>query len=740
MCLGRAWSASMQPGGSWSRNLASYAAVSHGRAQAQAALVGPVYPPTGVSAPMIGARSGADWYRAAFSWDPLSAGRSGFTSQQSLPQAWGSAPRLLPPPPDPPRQDPLAQCSIILYAANLGALSDDVCKRMLGVCGPVLDWQRPKDAGFAVCTMRGEEAAMRAVRLISGLCVDGHCVSLKLSEAHELSVREYLLRGPAVTTAERDMEDQRTKRLIIAMVEEYDQLRCKGPDKTCTKSSAVENWVSGNSSQAAAIKEIFDAFDSDGDGVLCYEEYSRFCEVTENGKECGHLRWIKHCTSLGVDVSVWNSRSTNGLDLVHFARLYTDTKYPRHHGQHDADLAAIRRREKHDSSISIATSCLPNQTQNANDPLEQLVVGQQPESVPNRRQIGIDASDAVEAESHEDDDYVRAAKAGDEKCAAMKENGTSNGMSDDIFSDEPEQQPPNPPVPVCLFFSTPRGCYFGDNCRFRHENTPALKPSDAAARAHSASPRGGSSMSRANSLANAGSLSLCDVAAREQAQSEHEQAGGAAFTHAVALSVEFPAGIDVGDSAQLAAVQQRLVDRVRGPRGAHVAFFNKDGDPMGTTLELTPCIHQRCAVAGGNSVELLRVDLTSRSRRALERGRALLANLIGTIRLQLLRDSEQMRLVSAQVVDAAQALPAGGVDASTSDDGGASNAECGASVNNDTQAAGRGQKRARADSAAHIQTWPRRERLVKLGAELVAAATALAEFVPAPQQGGWDQR
>ena len=777
----------MQAGGNWSRNLASYAALSHGRAQAHAALVAPPR----VSAPMMEARSGADWYRAdAISWGPPPAGHSGFASQPSLPQAWGSAPRLLwPPPPDAPQQHPLAQSSFVLYAANLGALSDDMCRRMLGVCGPVLDWQRPKDTannnpkGFAVCTMRGEEAAMRAVRLISGLCVDGRGISLKLSEAHELIVRGYLLRGSAVPTAERDIEDQRTKRLIIAMVEEYARSREKehcssgvwlprltlpgqdpqplaaGPDKVCAKSSAVENSASGDSSPAAAIKEIFDAFDSDGDGVLCYQEYSRFCEVTENGKGCGTLRWIKHCTSLGVDVNAWDSRCTNGLDLVHFARLYTDAKYPRHHGKHDADMAAARRREKLDKSVSIATSFAPNQTRKANNSLGQPVADP-PENVPNPTEIGIDVSDAVEA-AQQDAADVRAAESGDEKCAAMKEDSASNGMSGGL--DGPKQQPQNSSVPVCIFFSTPRGCYYGDNCRFRHENAEALEPiaafvSDAAGRARSASPRGGSSVSQANALVHTKVPPIDEVTAREQASPVQEQAGGAVFTHAVALSVEFPAGINLGDSAQLAAVQQGLVDRMCGPRGVHVAFFNKDGDPMGTKLELARCIHQRCTATGGNSVELLRVDLTSQSARGLERGRALLANLIGTVQLQLQRDSEHMRLVSAQVVDAAKALPAGDIDASASDERGACNAhraECGASVNSNipdaqncsadgTQAIGRGQKRARADSAAHIQTWARRERLVKLGAELVAAATALAKSVEyaaeAPQQGGWDQR
>ena len=73
------------------------------------------------------------------------------------------------------------------------------------------------------------------------------------------------------------------------------------------------------------IKQIFDAFDRDADGVLSQSEYDVFCTVTE-GVGCDPDRWIRHCVSLKIPSEV-------GIPLRQFARLYLDDELRRHQGR-----------------------------------------------------------------------------------------------------------------------------------------------------------------------------------------------------------------------------------------------------------------------------------------------------------------------------------------------------------------------------------------------------------------------
>ena len=73
------------------------------------------------------------------------------------------------------------------------------------------------------------------------------------------------------------------------------------------------------------IKQVFDAFDRDADGVLSQSEYDVFCTVTE-GVGCDPDRWIRHCVSLKIPSEV-------GIPLRQFARLYLDDELRRHQGR-----------------------------------------------------------------------------------------------------------------------------------------------------------------------------------------------------------------------------------------------------------------------------------------------------------------------------------------------------------------------------------------------------------------------
>ena len=141
--------------------------------------------------------------------------------------------------------------------------------------------------------------------------------------------------------------------------------------------------------------------------------------------------------------------------------------------------------------------------------------------------------------------------------------------------------------------------------------------------------------------------------------------------------------------------------------------------------------------------------------------------------VKLKREGEGLRLVAVQVAGGPQAVSAVAGDnasngAGTANEAGADKVDKPSSVTtatgidqahncildatghaadaNDspaadcTRTAGAGIKRAHVDEASYIESWTRRKRLVKLGAELVAGAKALANAAGVRQQGGWDQQ
>jgi hypothetical protein len=107
--------------------------------------------------------------------------------------------------------------------------------------------------------------------------------------------------------------------------------------------AAAENDPTANADvttedQDQAVTSIFEAFDTDNDGVLCHVEYAEFCGVTE-GTACDKKRYASHCKALGSTTDV-------GLALSHLRRLYAEEDFERHYGRTKVDLQKVRESEK----------------------------------------------------------------------------------------------------------------------------------------------------------------------------------------------------------------------------------------------------------------------------------------------------------------------------------------------------------------------------------------------------------
>lgn len=92
----------------------------------------------------------------------------------------------------------------------------------------------------------------------------------------------------------------------------------------------------GASQPAAAVRDIFAMFDTNGDGFLSQGNYSRFCRATEQ-RSCDTVRFQEHCASLGAVRD--DQFGTNlVLSLAQFAQLYTDKRFTGHFEREGRDL------------------------------------------------------------------------------------------------------------------------------------------------------------------------------------------------------------------------------------------------------------------------------------------------------------------------------------------------------------------------------------------------------------------
>jgi len=121
----------------------------------------------------------------------------------------------------------------VVYCTGIGRLDDAVCRRLLELCGLVQAWHRAIDEstgvhkGFGVCEFCGAEPALRALRVLGELRVDGAPVVVKLSDAHALKVKDHLRRRAADRAAcmATAAEDVRVRALVEQQVAEYEQRR-----------------------------------------------------------------------------------------------------------------------------------------------------------------------------------------------------------------------------------------------------------------------------------------------------------------------------------------------------------------------------------------------------------------------------------------------------------------------------------------------------------------------------------
>ena len=89
------------------------------------------------------------------------------------------------------------------------------------------------------------------------------------------------------------------------------------------------------------VKQIFEAFDRDEDGLLNQEEYGAFCAATE-GAGCDDKRWAAHSKSLGSEGTP--------LKKEDFAKLYTEARFKKHFGKQQQDLEAAQAAPKSDAA------------------------------------------------------------------------------------------------------------------------------------------------------------------------------------------------------------------------------------------------------------------------------------------------------------------------------------------------------------------------------------------------------
>ena len=83
------------------------------------------------------------------------------------------------------------------------------------------------------------------------------------------------------------------------------------------------------------IRAIFRCFNTERDGRLSREQYSRFCQATE-GAGCDETRWAQHCKALGVQ------DPSEGMPIGHFGKLYTQNRFKKHFGKGRSDLEKVK--------------------------------------------------------------------------------------------------------------------------------------------------------------------------------------------------------------------------------------------------------------------------------------------------------------------------------------------------------------------------------------------------------------
>ena len=242
----------------------------------------------------------------------------------------------------------------------------------------------------------------------------------------------------------------------------------------------------------------------------------------------------------------------------------------------------------------------------------------------------------------------------------------------------------SPSVPLCHFFSSPGGCARGDACWFRHEDPSAVAtlPADAAADETATEEEG---------------LAAADEGSDELSAEIEE----GPVVESTVLSIVSADGTSLDSAERLQAWRKELTARIRGPGDAHLKFIEVDG----TELTLATPFTFSAAV-------VLEMRLTCRSAAALEHAKGLLANLIGTIGVDLMRD-DGLRVSSAP----AEAEGPADDTAFVIDTVGAP----------DGSASGDGSAAVSTADAALLKGWTRLQRLKTLGAELVAAAAAAGE-------------
>ena len=243
---------------------------------------------------------------------------------------------------------------------------------------------------------------------------------------------------------------------------------------------------------------------------------------------------------------------------------------------------------------------------------------------------------------------------------------------------------------VCHFFTSAGGCYYGDACRFRHED-PSVGPADTAVR-----PVDGDGAT----LEAAGAESSDELsAAEEEVVVEEPPAVDVAL-----LSIVSADGSSLDSVESLQAWREELSTRIRGPEDAHLKFIEVGGTELTLSEEGFDGVHG----------PVLKMRLACTSDAALLHAKGLLANLIGTIRTDVMRDdglrlsSEAKELIEAPADDTAFVIDTVGAR------------DAGASGDDARVSDGAGDE----VEVALLKGWARLQRLKTLGAELVAAAAA----------------
>jgi hypothetical protein len=356
-------------------------------------------------------------------------------------------------------------------------------------------------------------------------------------------------------------------------------------------------------------------------------------------------------------------------------------------------------------------------------------------------------------------------------------------------------------MPLCHFFLN-AGCRYGDSCRFRHEYAEVRRTAGSRAEASAIVAAESSVSPQVAADSPLPPQEQAEVGAREatledDASTQDEVCTDTTVLTAAAAAAAAAAADGQGkdllsDPKQLSSLQQRLAEGIRGPNDSYVKFFARDASGGGTSgnggaqLEVVPCDTRGGDGDGDGGTDLLRVHLTCKSAAALEHARALLSNLVGTLRQQLLRESSLSLLQHAMqsAGRAASAASAARADATAATVAGSSPGQNQSGSASSSSAAfvidtvgTVSQRQAASDSgddikglggdsadrlsivggekkrpgveaantaAGHciksksLQSWARRERLAALGAELVAEATAVAKTAGQRRGGGWD--